>query len=300
MSALPPLPLSTADMNAITIMLAVVGGLYAYFASVEKPEGLPRQLVNALTAAALFGGAVYIYDEHIQLVFSDTFREVLAIPSGALPAAWPAALYFGMLGFSAGFTPSLRSMVARAQGAKRPTAARVVTNFWAILVQSVTVTLAIQIALVKLHVLAPARIPLVGVIAVTVVFVVLRRLYRFSRFTVFQRLRSELDGLSKRDDEDAVTWPWVGRWAALLVTVVLGGVVFTLPIAIAGVAFWVYFFSVLGWSLLLFGVALAGVFLVWRAVQYGATHLQRRGLVISALALVLIAGGLQVYQVLAA
>jgi hypothetical protein len=290
---------SSPDVPVATVMLATIAGLYGYYGLVGKPGGVLRQLLVAIPAGILFGSSAYLYDARIHFVFSNTIRELLTIPTAVLPASWPAALYFGMLGFSLGLTPTLRSIMLVAKGEARSTASLVMTNVWAILVQSLTFTLAFQIALVKLHVFPTFRPPLSVVVVITVIFVVLRRLYRLSRYTLLQRLRGELELVSQQSAEDALSWQWVWKWVSMLLAVLIGGLIFALPIAVVGLSFWVYFVSILGWGLLTYFAVLLGAYLALLAIQYGADHLPRTGLQIISLVLFVIAAGLQLYSALA-
>ena len=290
---------STHDLDAATAVLAALGGIYGYYAFAGKPAGLVRQLLDAVLAATVFGSAAFVYDEYIHLHFSATLRDLLASPAAALPSAWAAAIYFGLLGFSIGFTPSVRSLVSVAQGVALPVAVRVATNAMALVVQSLTFILAAQIALVTFHVIPGFQPPLAAVVVVTVLYVVARRLYRWWRYTMLQRLRGDLDTVSKQTDDEAVTLPWVGKWAARLVIVLVGGILFTLPLAIAGVAVWGYFLTLLGWSLALFAVALLLVYVGLRTLRNRTEGLPRRALLIIAVALLVCAAGAQAYQALA-
>jgi hypothetical protein len=297
MSGLPPH--ISPDLTITSVVLATIAVLYGYYGHAGPPTGLPRQLLSAAGAAVLLGSAAAIYDSRIHLLFSNSIRELLTLPSAALPASWPAALLFGALGVSLGVTPSVRSLVSLAQGQALPTAWRIVINGWAIVIQSLILTLGVQCVLVKYHLLPGFRPPVPVVVITMVVYAMLRRLYRFSRYTALQRLRGELDAISKQSD-DALAWQWVGKWVSILISVTVGGLIFSLPLVVAGIVLWGYFISQVGWDLLLFGVFLLFSYLALRVLQYGADHLSRTALWVSAGALILLAVGLQVYQALAA
>jgi hypothetical protein len=285
-------------INAATIVLAALAVLFAYHGLAGKPTGMARRLLDAALAGVLFGSAAFVYDDRTQLVLSTTIRGLLTIPVAALPTSWPAALFFGTLGFSLGLTPSVRSLVSVAQGQALPASLRVATNAWALLVQSLTFILAAQIAILKLHIFPGFQPPLALIVVLTVLYVVLRRLYRWWRYATLQRLRTELDAVGKQSGDDAVTLPWVGQWGFRLTTILLGGIVFTLPLAVAGLVLWGYLLSLVGWGLIVFAIVLLLVYVALRALQSWAERLPRAALLIIALALVLCAAGLQLSQAL--
>lgn len=273
--------LNSHFINAVSIVIAVIAGLYGFNGLLGSPGGLLRQLIVGVPSAILYGVIGYYYDEASHHIFSsaisNSFSGIFSLPV----TSFSFAIFWGLQGLLLALVNPNTNKESK-NYSKIGTGRFILTFLTSFIVLSYNFYLFFQIADTTVKPIPSIHFNDYILITISIILSFLLSLFS-------ARILQAGNLENKKDDGQSTGLLWLLAVGCFPSLIFFG----------LGIIIFVYVARSVGWVVVLLFVATGLTNTILRRLQAQADVMPEKRLQLISLILFMVAGSLQIYQAIA-